>query len=117
MATIAPFFVSRALRFASHVGKTGPEAAQVKDGLARHKKTGCDRLPVPLWTAGVQAFPQLSLKVQSGTPALKGGRQDAAAGRVDAVDPCPMLIRMVHVRPSLGPIPQPRQPRTLIRVP
>jgi hypothetical protein len=28
-----------------------------------------------------------------------------------------MLIRMVHVRPSLGPIPQPRQPRTLIRVP
>jgi hypothetical protein len=26
-----------------------------------------------------------------------------------------MLIRMVHVRPSLGPIPQPRQPRTLIR--
>ena len=28
-----------------------------------------------------------------------------------------MLIRMDHVRPSLGPIPQPRQPRTLIRVP
>ena len=33
------------------------------------------------------------------------------------MDPRPMLIRMVHVRPSLGPIPQPRQPRTLIRVP
>jgi hypothetical protein len=59
MAAIAPFFVSRALRFASQVGKTGQEAAQVKDGLARHKKTGCDRLPVPMWTAGVQVFPQL----------------------------------------------------------
>jgi hypothetical protein len=59
MAAIAPFFVSRALRFASQVGKTGQEAAQVKDGLTRHKKTGCDRLPVPMWTAGVQVFPQL----------------------------------------------------------
>jgi hypothetical protein len=29
MAAIAPFFVSRALRFASQVGKTGQEAAQV----------------------------------------------------------------------------------------
>ena len=38
MADIAPFFVSRALRFASHVGKTGPEAAQIRTGLRDTRK-------------------------------------------------------------------------------
>jgi hypothetical protein len=38
MAAIAPFFVSRALRFASQVGKTGPEAAQVRMGLRDTRK-------------------------------------------------------------------------------
>jgi hypothetical protein len=89
---------------------------RLRTGLRDTRKRDATGSPSRCGRLGSRYSPSFA-KGPIGNACPLGGRQDAAAGRADAADPRPMLIRMVHVRPSLGPIPQPRQPRTLIRVP